>query len=103
VKAEGVHRGCSCHRLVAIEALRPDGRGMGLEGPSATWAIPLRQSVEDSFDLHWVTFQYSMAVDPVVLQEHVAVGAAVACRGLDVHDPLCLAGVKGPAANPAVP
>jgi hypothetical protein len=103
VRAEGVLRGCSRHRLVAIEALRQDGGGTGLEGPSATWAIPHRQSVEDSFGLHWATFQHSMAVDPVVLQGHVAVGAAVAYRGLDVHDPLCLAGVKGPAANPAVP
>ena len=63
----------------------------------------LKLGVEDTVSLHGVTFEDGPAGRPLVLQEGVAVGAAVADGGRDINDPPGLASVTGVAPCPWVP
>src|ERR671925_259815 len=97
---EIVHGGGRRQQLIPIEALGQDRRRPWLEGPTAAGAVPLRQLVENTLGLHGVTFDDGSAGRPLVLQERVARGTAVASYRRDLDDPLRLPRVKGMASRP---
>lgn len=98
-----LHRRRRRDALVAIKAVGQDSGGPWLEGPATAGAIPFGQPVEDAFGLHRVTVEDSPAVHPLVFQQCVTVGAAVAYDWRNVYHPFRLTGVEGVTSHPEVP
>jgi hypothetical protein len=88
--------------LVAIAALGEDSRSPRLKGPSARRARPLRPPIAHPFGHHRVALQDESASNPLFLHGGVAVGAAPANLGRDVHDLLGLVGLEGLAPSSQV-
>jgi hypothetical protein len=98
-----MHRRGRRDALVAIEALGQDRGRPWLERPATAGAIPLGQPVEDARGFHRVTVEDRPAVRPLVFQQGVTVGAAVADDWRHVSHPGRMAGVEGVTSYPEVP